>query len=73
MHIVRIANGVLETEAAVTFPETVIKEDIAAYIKNLTQVVAWDENFLSDVYDLYLRKITKAGNQLCENLNGKAN
>lgn len=71
--VVKRLQEVLAKEAATHFPNTVLKEDLAAYIKNLTQVVDWEEDFLSDVYDLYLRKVSQAGQQLCDKISDNEN
>ncbi|RYD71059.1 MAG: hypothetical protein EOP53_24315 [Sphingobacteriales bacterium] len=69
--VVKRLQEVLAQEAVSYFPEIVIREEMAAYIKTLTKVVDWEEDFLADVYDLYLRKVNETGQQLCNNLSGK--
>ncbi len=70
--VVRRLQEILAREAATHFPSTVIQADVADYIKHLTQVVDWEDDFLSDVYDLYLRKITDTGKQLSDNFSGSS-
>ena len=67
-YVVKRLQEVLAREAASTYPDTVLQEEIASYIRQLTQVIDWEEDFLANVYELYLRKITETGNKLCDNI-----
>jgi hypothetical protein len=60
---------ILASEAAKHFHDVkVLDADFKAYLVELTKVVDWEDEFIEEVHNLYLQKITDTGNNLSQKL-----
>ncbi|MGZ5242427.1 MAG: hypothetical protein ACXWDO_05390 [Bacteroidia bacterium] len=66
--IVERLQEILANEASKHFNTTPLCADFKAYLVKITKVVDWDDEFIEEVYQIYLQKITATGQSLSNNM-----
>lgn len=68
--IVTRLQEILANEASRHFENTPLRTDFRAYLVKITKVVDWEDEFIDEVYQIYLDKISETGNILTRNISG---